>query len=1011
MITFTIKGVVKVAETLSPIPHLFVKAYDKDLIYDDLLGNTYTDKEGQFTIINEVSDFRELFDTRPDIYFKFYTASGGKQIFSTESKVSFNAAINEFFEILIPAKYVQDVVPPATITLSDEKGASKNSFEAGESLRVNLQGLQRKTVYDIQIKNEQGESLFTTSLITDASGSIDTIIWPQMGLEDITSDKRYTYEEARQWLADKKFFIVVDQRNKNIFRKEIKTTAGFSTPVLYNAEPNGRILNGFEIGQGAARLSVHNAPFKGNARVYLVKRQHNWNTGDRFEPVELSGGRLAFADALIDASGTLHVEVARPEELQPGAYDYIVRSLRYGYEDDEELLIRENDLATKRLTGITVREQFMPSKTVLGGCVNTMPISGRTISGAPYYQYSNVFQQGENIYGALDPVALDPGLIGKMVALYVIQHKPSSDWASDNSLNHLAELGGNAAVQKFKTQSSCINMNEKLIWPSANTLGRYDIVADFGNNTGNAGSFVNDNYFNPPIDIIDGYFLEGFHVVQDPGIIAPFNFAGSFEYNDGSFTVADEGTNRILDKKGVVFFPADFSGATAAGQISGAQASYPLVVVVHGNSSFTNSYQGYNYVLEHLARNGFIVASIHMLPGMDIYGRCEVTLAHIDALKSKFGIKAANNIGLMGHSRGGEAVYIVPRLNHDRALGHNINAVISLAPTNFHPTESLSGVWACPLQVVYGSLDGDVGFVDFNGFQLYDRASGAKKNMVFVYGACHDRFNTVWGDTDFTFGELTAGDIARVITADAHQKIAKGYFNAFYRMMLKNEAQWEGVMKGDWIPAVVKTADAGHVKLYMQYSDTTNRQVDNFEGPHSATSWQTSTIGGNVTDSGTLPVTPSENNLPTLDVQSPHETAGLLFRWDNTADTLKYDIPPASRNVTAFSALSFRISQKSGSAFNPANMAQDLRVKLTDSANNARSIRVSKFREIPFPDVRGIFSFTKSAMCTVRVPLSSYIIQVINTQKVDLSNVTGITFEFLEKPAGEIEIDSIEFTL
>jgi hypothetical protein len=66
-------------------------------------------------------------------------------------------------------------------------------------------------------------------------------------------------------------------------------------------------------------------------------------------------------------------------------------------------------------------QDFMKSKTVLGGCVNRLPISGRRILRAPYFQYADTFQVGEDIYGALDPAALDPGHQGKMVALYVIK--------------------------------------------------------------------------------------------------------------------------------------------------------------------------------------------------------------------------------------------------------------------------------------------------------------------------------------------------------------------------------------------------------------------------------------------------------------------------------------------------------------------------------------------------------------------------------------------------------------
>src|SRR2546428_9241800 len=114
---------------------------------------------------------------------------------------------------------------------------------------------------------------------------------------------------------------------------------------------------------------------------------------------------------------------------------------------------------------------------------------------------------------------------------------------------------------------------------------------------------------------------------------------------------------------------------------------------------------------------------------------------------------------------------------------------------------------AVPLEVIYGSMDGDIAggppLPMETGFTIFDRASGSVKSMVFVYGAIHDRFNTVWGDGDLGFGQLGGSDFTKVITADAHQKIAKGYMTAFYRRHLRGEAQWGGIFTGEWRPTAV----------------------------------------------------------------------------------------------------------------------------------------------------------------------------------------------------------------
>ena len=155
--------------------------------------------------------------------------------------------------------------------------------------------------------------------------------------------------------------------------------------------------------------------------------------------------------------------------------------------------------------------------------------------------------------------------------------------------------------------------------------------------------------------------------------------------------------------------------------------------------------------MQHFARNGFIAASIDVkyfngmsdVHGMGAQGRAEALFHHILVLNTKFGAKVQNNIGIMGHSRGGEAVIKASRINQQQGLGHNINAVISLAPTDQYGTESLAGAWSKPYFVLYGSRDGDIdggiwvpGYtVPMTGFAQYDRANGLKKSMCFVYKA------------------------------------------------------------------------------------------------------------------------------------------------------------------------------------------------------------------------------------------------------------------------------------
>lgn len=73
MSLFTLCGQVREKETGIGVPGLIIKAYDKDLLFDDLLGNTRTDANGEFELSYAEGDFQEFFATGPDIYLEILT--------------------------------------------------------------------------------------------------------------------------------------------------------------------------------------------------------------------------------------------------------------------------------------------------------------------------------------------------------------------------------------------------------------------------------------------------------------------------------------------------------------------------------------------------------------------------------------------------------------------------------------------------------------------------------------------------------------------------------------------------------------------------------------------------------------------------------------------------------------------------------------------------------------------------------------------------------------------------
>jgi V8-like Glu-specific endopeptidase len=72
IMVFKITGLIKEKESGLPVAGLKVRAYDKDLLWDDLLGTAMTDDQGKFEMDYSSKDFKELFEAQPEIYLIVY---------------------------------------------------------------------------------------------------------------------------------------------------------------------------------------------------------------------------------------------------------------------------------------------------------------------------------------------------------------------------------------------------------------------------------------------------------------------------------------------------------------------------------------------------------------------------------------------------------------------------------------------------------------------------------------------------------------------------------------------------------------------------------------------------------------------------------------------------------------------------------------------------------------------------------------------------------------------------
>lgn len=81
-----------------PVSGMTVRVYDRDRKYDDLLGESETDANGDFSIVYHERDFKETRENLPELYV-MVSDPKGKLVYSSRDSVRFNSGQSEYFAI------------------------------------------------------------------------------------------------------------------------------------------------------------------------------------------------------------------------------------------------------------------------------------------------------------------------------------------------------------------------------------------------------------------------------------------------------------------------------------------------------------------------------------------------------------------------------------------------------------------------------------------------------------------------------------------------------------------------------------------------------------------------------------------------------------------------------------------------------------------------------------------------------------------------------------------------
>jgi hypothetical protein len=498
------------------------------------------------------------------------------------------------------------------------------------------------------------------------------------------------------------------------------------------------------------------------------------------------------------------------------------------------------------------------------------------------------------------------------------------------------------------------------------------------------------------------------------------------------------------------------------------------------------SYGGYDYLSQNLASHGFTVMSIEAnVTNFDnnytdagAGARSQIIYASLNLLyrwnngagptvegdpSHTVGTKLvgkldfSDGIGLMGHSRGGDAVtdYIAYTRNLSSSLRNRfkLDAVLALAPTYYTANK-------VPYGPNYATLlpacDGDVS--NLQGARFFENSKYAPGNDTsakiqwYVQGTDHNFFNTVWTDDDNNTSDPVCGRTSpttkRLTPAD-QRKVGVALMNSFFRRYVGGETDFDPLMTGaQTLPSSV-TLNSGvgaAQEVKTSYVGPKARRLDVLRPepttdpitttPPPAEDPNATTIdaqGGAITNTGLStfsvcdPSGPSIRGSATLQTAYPfcstptglpsgqsgaNRSIGTQFTvaWDGPA-TLEAALGATgeSKDVSSFGVLDLRAGtirwdarNPQGDHIDPTSATQDFEVTLVDADGKTATTSAAQWTTSLQPSIGLVYQHV--VLNGIRIPLSAF------AGSVDLKRIASVKLGFGGKtPTGAIQLADIGF--
>jgi hypothetical protein len=521
----------------------------------------------------------------------------------------------------------------------------------------------------------------------------------------------------------------------------------------------------------------------------------------------------------------------------------------------------------------------------------------------------------------------------------------------------------------------------------------------------------------------------------------------SAEYRLPAGIDADIMTDRATEVWAQVYRPANL----ALGE------KHPLVIFLHGNHGtcgrgtnpriddsvqytmqgtcpagyvVTPNHLGYAYTAERLASWGYVVVSINANRGITAGGgvagdgglnlaRGRLVLKHLQLLSqwntepgstpATLGVDLAGtldfgNVGMMGHSRGGEGVRAAYTQYKDEGSPWparireplTVKGIFEIGPVDGQTGRTLNALGTA-WNVILPMCDGDVS--NLQGMKPFDRmlalnneTAGTAKGMFAVWGANHNYYNTEWQQSD-SFGCRGANHtpLFQTGTVGSQKQMSTGLYSmmGFFRAHVGTRAQLAFDRLFD--PQFGLPTDLEPVThIGRAYADAANTSrsivLESFTGtPGTSLSGQP-TVAQNVTV--------THGGVPEHDAL----LRAANIKWTAASAETFLQIPWAAPNdgldASEMKTLDLRVALQNQSVSSAPEMSFSVQlVNADDSLSEPVAIK----------DYVKILPAGHAVLETARIPLS-------DLRGANLSKVRGVKLVFNDTPQGAIFVSTIRFS-